>query len=441
MPDTASVVIDALQPDNAPMSMRAVHSLLMTLGVLVSQLAAAAPRDVAERAATLIENNFYDAARARDIAGGIEAAARAGQFDGLHDPRDLAAALTTRLRSFDRHFNVIWSGNATVANQVAALPGEVMDRRGNYGFRRVEMLPGAIALIDMRMFADFRFDQPDEPARKAADAALAFISGADAVIVDLRSNGGGSPAMVGYLVSAFTPADAAIYNEFHRRDAQYSERPGEPYAKPMLDVPLFVLISGRTASAAESAAYTLQAAHRATVVGEVSAGAANPGGLFPIGEGFNIFISTGTPINAVTGGNWEGVGVKPDVAIVADRAPLRAQILALEAVLARRPDRPESRENQWILEALRVQEGGPGKGPSLQEYVGDYSGAKIVMQGSALLFFRGERPPVQLTRIRGDTFFVSDEPFRRVLFERARSGKVSGLQLVRNGSDTLWFRR
>ena len=130
----------------------------------------------------------------------------------------------------------------------------------------------------------------------------------DAVIIDLRYNGGGSPAMVGYLVSAFTPRDADIYNVFHGREGTESERPKDAYASPRLDVPLYVLISGLSASAAESTTYTLQAAHRATVVGEPSAGAANPGGEFPVGDGFNVFISTGTPVNPVTGKNWEGVG-------------------------------------------------------------------------------------------------------------------------------------
>jgi C-terminal processing protease CtpA/Prc len=78
-------------------------------------------------------------------------------------------------------------------------------------------------------------------------------------------------------------------------------------------MPKYVLISGRTASAAESLAYTLQAARRATVIGEISAGAANPGGAFPVGDGFEVFVSISSPVNPVTGTNWNIVGVKPDI--------------------------------------------------------------------------------------------------------------------------------
>jgi hypothetical protein len=419
----------------------AAYLALTMVGVMTSPLATAAPREVAERAATLIENNYFDAARAGKISEEIKTASQAGRFDALHDPRDLAATLTARLRAFDHHFKVIWSGEAAVSEPTPSMSMEAMERRSGYGFRRVEVLPGAIGLIDMRMFADFSFSKPDEPARQAADAALTLVSDADAIVLDLRNNGGGSPAMVGYLVSAFTPADAKIYNEFHSRDGHESERPGEPFARPMLDKPVFVLISGRTASAAEAFAYTLQAARRATIVGEASAGAANPGGMFPIGEGFNIFISTGTPINAVTGTNWEGVGIKPDVPVLAERALLRAQILGLEAVLAQGKNRSASGETQWVLEALRVEEGAPRGGPPLTDYSGTYQGAKISLKGEALAFHRDQRPPVALVRLKGDTFFAKDEPFRRVLFERDRSGKVSGMQLVRYGGESLWFRR
>src|SRR6185503_6003675 len=147
------------------------------------------------------------------------------------------------------HFNVSWrpAAAAEKAPPSASTPPapELADQRSAYGFRRVEMRPGGIGYIDLRFFADFNFAKLNEPPRKIADAALTMLSGADAVILDLRNNGGGAPAMVGYLVSAFTAADADIYNVFHSRDNTESERPGQAYASPRVDVPLFVLISGR----------------------------------------------------------------------------------------------------------------------------------------------------------------------------------------------------
>ncbi len=123
-----------------------------------------------------------------------------------------------------------------------------------------------------------------------------------------------------------------------------------------------------------SPAYTLQAAHRATIVGEPSGGAANPGGEFPIGAGLTLFISTGSPVNPVTGRNWEGAGVQPDVRLPAESALERTEILALEAILAKNPPATDAIETRWILEARRAQQSAP-TGPALAEYAGAYAGA------------------------------------------------------------------
>jgi Peptidase family S41/N-terminal domain of Peptidase_S41 in eukaryotic IRBP len=412
--------------------------------------APAASRDVVQEVATLIENNYFDATKAQSIANDLREAAQKGRFDAQADPRDLAAKLTARLQPLDHHFRVRWSPpeapaskGSSAENAGPELSVEALDRRNAYGFRRVEMLPGSIGYIDLRTFADFSFGKPDELARKAMEAALTLVSNADAVIIDLRNNGGGSPAMVGYLVSAFTPPGANIYNEFRHRDGSDSERPNESYPKPRLEVPLYVLISGRTASAAESTAYTLQAAKRATVVGAVSGGAAHPGGEFPVGDGFFVFISTSTVINPITGTNWEGVGVMPDVTVNPEKALERAERLALEAILKNSQSvtnsRPEDIETRWTLEALQAEDS-PVKGAPLTDYVGAYAGAEIFAENGHLALRRGNRPPWALVRIHGDVFCVKEEPFRRVLFERDAVGHgVTRLELVRAGGGATWF--
>ena len=421
----------------------------LLLGLLCLALVPAvfgSPRSTVEELATIINNNFYDPVKARDIASQLRKEAQAGAFDAIADPRDLASNLTRKLKPFDHHFNVTWSQSpagptaGSAASGIPPIASELQDRRTSYGFRSVEMLPGAIGYIDMRFFADFSFARPEEPARLAADSALQLVAGADAVIIDVRANGGGSPAMVGYLVSAFTAPGADIYNLFHRRDGTESERPAQPYLRPRLDVPLYVLISGRSASAAESLAYTLQAAKRATIVGERSAGAANPGGEFPLGDGFNVFVSTGTPVNPLTHANWEGAGVQPDIPVPAEQALQRAQIMALEGVLAKNPQGPGAIDTRWVLEALRAERASPG-GPALSEYVGAYADATVSAVGAQLALRRGRQPQVALLRLTGDAFCVRAEPFRRVLFERDSTGKVKGFQFVRSSGQALWYPR
>lgn len=396
--------------------------------LVTTQSEGAAARTVADDVASIIENNYFDPTRAHEIAAQLRDIAQTGAYDKVSDPRDLASQLSESLQPWDHHFRVRWVD--------ASQPEEadLDDRRYGYGVRRIEILPGALGYVDLSYFADIDFAKPDDPARRAADAALELLTNADAIIIDLRNNGGGSPSMVGYLVSAFTPPGADIYNTFRHRDKSDTERPKVAYPTPLLDVPLYVLISGRTASAAESTAYTLQAAKRATVVGAPSLGASNPGGEFPIAGGYRVFVSTSTAINPVTGTNWEGRGVQPDIRTAPNEALLAAEKAALAAVLAQHP---QALETRWILESLEARRA-PEKKATLLEYAGAYAGATITVENGHLVLRRGPRPPWLLERLRGELFFVTEEPYRRVIFER-KGGHVRRFQLVRAGGPSAWF--
>ena len=403
--------------------------------------ACAEPRAVVGRVADVIAQEFFDAAKGAEIATGLKAEAARGTFDRYAAPLDLAQALTARLRPMDPHFAVAWrepqdAPPAAVALRAAADAREA-SRRSNYGVRAVEVLPGNLGLIDLRSFA--HFEAADAPARAAADAALAVVANADAVIFDLRDNGGGSPAMVGYLAAHFVPAGAEVFNVFRSRDGTESEKPPVEPRTRRLDVPLFILTSARTGSAAESFAYTLQAAKRAVVVGEATAGAANPGDVYPLGEGFTVFVSNGAPVNPITGGNWGGTGVKPDVAAPSAQARVRAQQLALEA-LAGRLREPARTEVRWALEAL-----GPAAAVSartLAGYAGAYGIRTVAVEGGRLLVRQERRPPQALKPLSQDLFAIDRAAIPvRVRFERNPAGRITGMvQMTADGRMTRYAR-
>ena len=402
-------------------------AILWLLAFASPGLAASPPRAAVDRIAGVIEANYFDADKARTVAADLRARAAKGEFDALTDPRDLATALTDKLQPLDHHFSVSWSDPAQAAASPQAAPRQMppgMDRISNYGFRRLEMLPEGVAYIDLRGFSDIDFADPQDPARHAADAALDFSAQADAVIIDLRENGGGSTSMVGYLTSAFTRRDADIYNTFHGRGATFNEKPGVWRANPRLDTPVYILTSGRTGSAAEALAYTLQSAGRAKTVGEASAGAANPGGFFNAGEGLSIFVSTGAPTNPITHRNWEGAGVQPDIAVPAATALRRARMAALEAILAR-PDAPT--EARWAQETLRA-EAAPPPAVDLAAYTGAFGPAVVALQDGRLTLHRERRPTWVLTPLGGDLFAVADDPTRRVRFERNAAGAITAVE-------------
>lgn len=389
-----------------------------------------APRTAVSQIAQAVGDRYFDAERGHEIAELLRSEAEEGRYDSLTDPRDLQVALTRRMKPLDHHFNVTWRDPAATPTPAASAPSELepvpfavgVARRGQ-GFLSVNILPGNIAVIDMRMFADF--DEAQDPARRQADAVLQMVSGADAVIFDLRNNGGGSPAMVGYLVSAFVPPGSNIYNVFKEREGQTPESPREGYASPRVDVPLFILTSGRTGSAAEGFSYTLQAARRATVVGERTAGAANPGGPVSTTSGFSIFVPSGSPVNPITGGNWEGTGVEPDINTPSDQALDAAWTAALRAQESRLTG-PVAVEARWTLEALEA----PVVAIDAASYVGEYSGSTIEAVDGGLLYRTGRRPAWRLQPLSADLFFDRDAPYRRIRFEWDAQGRTVAIETL-----------
>lgn len=373
--------------------------------------------------AAVVEANYFDPKRAATIAEGLRQSATAGEFDRLTDRRDLASELSLRLRKLDGHFSVDARYGGTEVRRPTPRGEPLPESRINYGFQRVERLSGNIGYIEVSFTADIDFDDRESPARRAADAAFALVRDADAVIIDLRRNGGGAPSMVGYLVSAFVAPDADVYNTFYSRAGTESERPKKPYASPRLDVPVYVLTSGRTGSAAEAIAYTLQVAKRAQVVGERSGGAANPGEPFVTPQGYEVFIATGSPRNPISGRNWEGVGVTPDVEVANERALLRARELALEKILAGSIAGASRTDTQWALDALRA--------PTnlvVKDIAGEFGSYTLSVDAGVLFAKVARFPAMKLVPLRQDQFFFEDNTSRRLMLERA-DGKVIAIRL------------
>jgi C-terminal processing protease CtpA/Prc len=193
-------------------------------------------------------------------------------------------------------------------------------RLSNYGFQKLEHFEHNIGYLDLRGFV------PEHLGRETAIGAMKFLANSDAIIIDLRKNGGGDPKMVQLICSYFFDKKIHLNSLYWRhtdRTVEYWTL-DEVEGKRMPDVPLFILTSNRTFSGAEEFCYNMQTRERATLIGETTGGGANPGGTFNINDQFSIFIPTGRAINPVTKTNWEGVGVKPDIKIDADKALDRA---------------------------------------------------------------------------------------------------------------------
>jgi hypothetical protein len=392
------------------------------------------PRELAERVAKAVDEHYFDETRAPQIAAELRAAADRGEWDALTDPAELGAALSRFLEPKDGHFNVSWSADDPIEPTEPAPPPAAPVNHGVHG---VQMLAGGVGVLDLRFFPDLSFDDPTEAARHTVDAALDLLNGAKAVVIDLRRTPGGSPAAVGYIGSAFLAPGTEAFNTFHGRGGRrMSEAPAQWHARPRVDVPLFVLVSGRTGSAAESFAYTLQQAGRARVVGEASYGAANPGGQVGLGEGWSVFVSMATPINPKTGTNWEKVGVLPDIAAASDGALDVAHQHALQALLTLDVDTAEAR---WVLEGLRAP---TDNSNAADELLGRYEELSVERGQEGGLQIRRERRLTQALRpLAVDSFVVIGAAELRIEFERDAQGQVIALTQRRASGERIRFKR
>ncbi len=290
-------------------------------------LNAEARSDVVNRIATLLKLNYVFADVADECSSQLRAQLADGAFDGQTDQKAFADSLTKALQAIskDKHMVVHFQtpslrGSKPKDPEIAQLRQQDDQRRSNYGFERVERLDGNVGYLDLRFFSS-----PDL-GQKTAVAAMALVANCDALIFDMRNNGGGSPGMVqfvsSYLFDKPTHLNSLYFREGNRTQ-EFWTLDGVP-GDFMPDVPVYVLTSDMTFSAAEEFAYNLQTRKRATIIGETTRGGANPGRYMNIVGRFGMFVPTGRAINPVTGTNWEGVGVKPDVLVAAEDALNRA---------------------------------------------------------------------------------------------------------------------
>ena len=264
----------------------------------------------------------------------------------------LAEVLTQHLQQFDKHFNVQYRPKSQTADSKSVATTSKKESwfnrlaRNNAGFRQVSIMPGNVGVVEFWGFASL-----DAFTKKKIHAAMTMLEDVDALIIDLRENGGGSGETVSWLTSYFT--DGRIHlNSFYTRytDTQSRFYTDETVTSHTLQsVPIYILIGPKTFSAAEEFAYNLKHLKRATVIGMPSKGGANPWAWFSLNDEFRIGIPTTKAINPITKTNWEGKGVQPHVKVKASQALERAHAVALEVIAPSLTNEYQKQEVEALL--------------------------------------------------------------------------------------------
>src|SRR5262245_32476546 len=285
------------------------------------------------------------------ISQALHSANSAGEYDGK-TPQEFADAVGRTLRnaSHDKHFAVFYQPAPSVSAE-SALPSVEQRERLNFGFGKLERLRGNVGYLELVNFSELR-----QQSAETASALLSTLANFDAIILDLRRNGGGNTPMAAFIATYFFDAPRVHLNDIYWRDTNETNQfwttifvPGRRSAKQ----PLYILTSASTFSAAEDFCYSMQNLKRALVVGETTGGGAHSSrGPQRLTPSFTAIIPAGRSVSPITKTNWEGTGVTPDIKTSADTSLSVAHLHALRCLLEKETDRQWKQTLQQVADSL-----------------------------------------------------------------------------------------
>lgn len=356
------------------------RGMIVICGLLLSGLSASAQRppdiqlnagmnrEVVEGVIKVINRYYVSAEVAKELEAGLRAHLNNGDYDKITSAYDLMDALDAHMEriSKDKHLKLAYSyepGKPFVVGQDMP-PDSAEDlqkdraaaRTANFGFEKLERLAGNIGYLNIGGFHRPEF------TGEMTGAVMTFLANSDALIIDLRNSRGGSADMVLFLASYFFPGEEQVY--LGDWDCRAENRSQQWWTLPYVPGPrylgrdVYILVSGRTFSAPEGLASFLQHHKRAVIVGEQTVGGTHPGHMLSVHPHFAVFVPAyrvvypagapsyplGRPVYPETKTDYEGVGVKPDLACPAAQALKTAHLDALKKKLVKFPDQKEKLE-------------------------------------------------------------------------------------------------
>lgn len=408
---------------------------------------AVAPRSgraVVEDVRKLVRENYVVPERRAAIDTVLAKGIASGRYDGI-DSAELAQRVTEDMASVahDKHLNLRFDPRAPAAPRHGPGPGgpgpgdpaaeEAQARSNNYGVVDLRVLPGNVRVMT---YNGFIWTGPE--SARALDQAMEFLKGGDAAIIDLRANGGGSPEAVRHIASYFVPPNTLLVT-FHMRSdppTTSSTGPAAPAAGMWpKDKPVYVLTSGRTASAAEEFSSHVAGFHFATLVGETTAGAGYRNEIVPIEGGFALSVSVGRPELPNGRGDWEAKGVAPEVAVPVDQALSKALQLAYGRLGVGAPG-PRKTDYAWMAAAQGALVSPAALARPVDAYAGRFGVRVVSVEGQKLVYRRDGGVSSALLPIGPDLFALDADPLTHIRFI-AEGGAVTGFELQRSDGSSV----
>ncbi len=378
---------------------------------------------VVQKIGEILNKLYVYSEKAKEMSSSIREKLKGGNYERITSPQAFASRVMRDLRkiSKDRHIRVVFGPEFVKRlkkekenqNDPELIKLRLKElRKTNFGFKEVKILPGNIGYLDLWQFAGTKY------AGETAVAAMNFLANCDALIIDLRNNGGGRPEMIQLLTSYFYEDEPIHLNSFYWRPGDKRTQTWTLPHAPGKGIPnndIYILTSSRTFSAAEEFSYNLKNLKRATLIGETTGGGAHPGGPEIINDNFIINVPKGRAINPITQTNWEGVGVEPHIKVSQDKALTTAQIKALEKLTEQATDKRDKSGYEWYLEFLRAELNPAEVAPDvLRSYVGKYGPRTITFENGELFYQRTDRPKYKMIPMTDELFMFKELDYFRI---------------------------
>lgn len=396
-----------------------IFSLGNTFAQEVPKVTNEEKNEVIKNLCLLVKNEYVFAEKGILVSKKIEENLKAGKYKSIENIIQMCDVLTDDLQTIskDDHFTVGHSPEQvqrlrTKFSKTDSLEIEKIQiqegKKYNFGFNELKILEGNIGYLNLSGF------YPLKLSKETIISAMNFLSNTEAIILDLRNNRGGSIDMPPYLASYFLGNEKQTLLQFINRDNKQEDKAEttQPLeGKRLFGKQLYILTSNKTFSAAEAFTYTLKNRKVAITVGEKTGGGANPIVAKVLNENFVLGLPTYSPIDPLTGTNWERTGILPDIEVTTDKAKETAHIKAIENIA----NQSNSADAKWLLGFLK------GKynpitlnAQTLKFYVGKYGIRTLMFENNTLYYQKQGQSKIRLTPISETTFMLENNNELRI---------------------------
>ncbi|MBN8566278.1 MAG: tetratricopeptide repeat protein [Flavobacteriales bacterium] len=286
-----------------------------------SELKTKEKNDIISSIKTHLEESYIDLDLSKKMIIELDKNLKSNKYKKITSPDEFSKIITEDLQSVskDQHLKVQFEPKRIAREKLAVSEEKQLEMEKktaaqmaeiNYGFTEAKILDGNIGYLNLRLFADIKY------AEETATATMNFLSNTNAIIIDLRSNGGGVPSMMQLLSSYFFDEIPVLLSDFYERKTDTKTQLyslANVNGKRSMNKPIYILTSKHTFSAAEAFAYTLKHLDKAIVVGEITKGGANRAKRINLNDEFTISVPYIQSIHPITKTNWEGKGVQPNI--------------------------------------------------------------------------------------------------------------------------------